>query len=50
MRCASSQEELRMLTFVLSHLLAVPEMKCKFKPLSTAKIWLYHCQAFGFCL
>lgn len=31
-------------------LFAVTEIKCMFIPAATAKIWPYHCQAFGLCL
>lgn len=33
-----------------SYLLSVTEIKCMFIPAATAKIWPYHCQAFGLCL
>lgn len=39
-----------MLTFVLSYLLAVSEMRSKFTGETIAKIQLHHCQAFGVCL
>lgn len=33
-----------------SYLLTVSEIKCMFIPAAIAKIWPYHCQAFGLCL